>query len=72
MVMSVVGVMKMGNNVPRAGLEATSLAFWASVLELHHVGFSDVTTSLMPTCLCRTLPQRSMQITTIIRIEAYN
>ena len=34
----VMGVMKMGNIVPRAGLEPTSLAFQASVLPLHHVG----------------------------------
>ena len=32
------GVMKMGNTVPRAGLETTSLAFQASVLPLHHTG----------------------------------
>ena len=37
MATSAVGVMKMGNNVPRAGLKPTSLAFWASVLPLHHV-----------------------------------
>ena len=30
--------MKIGNTVPRLGLEPTSLAFWASVLPLHHVG----------------------------------
>ena len=34
MATSVVGVMKMKNIVPRA----TSLAFWARVLSLHHVG----------------------------------
>ena len=34
----VVGVMKMGNTVPRAGIEPISLAFFASVLPLHHVG----------------------------------
>ena len=33
---SVVGVMKMGNVVSRAGIEPTSMAFWASVLP-HHV-----------------------------------
>ena len=32
------GVMKMGNIVPRVGLEPTYLAFWASVLSLHHIG----------------------------------
>ena len=45
----VVGVMKIGNMVPRAGLECTSQAFWASVLPLHCVGF------LMST-LCPCLP----------------
>ena len=32
----VVGVMKMGNIVPRAGIKLTSLAFRASVLPLNH------------------------------------
>ena len=36
---SVVGVMKRGNIVPRVGIEPTSLAFRASVLPLHYVGF---------------------------------
>ena len=36
---SVMGVMKMGNIVPRAGLEPTSLAFRVSVLQFHHVGY---------------------------------
>ena len=44
---SVVGVMKMGNIVPRMGREPTSLAFRAIVLLLHHIG------SLMsPLCPC--------------------
>ena len=33
----VMGVTKMGNIVPRAGLKPTSLAFWASVLPLHYI-----------------------------------
>ena len=33
------GVMKMRNIAPRAGIEPTSLAFQASVLPLHHTGF---------------------------------
>ena len=61
---TVVGVMKMGNTVPRAGLEPTSLALRASVLPLHHIGFPDVTTILTPTCLCGSLPQRSVHTTT--------
>ena len=32
----VMGVMKVGNIVPRVGIEPTSLAFWASVSPLHH------------------------------------
>ena len=41
---SVTGVMKMGNIVPRAGIKATSLAFWASVLTITPCMFPDVTT----------------------------
>ena len=37
-VTSIVGVMKMGNTVPRAGIEPTSLAFRAYVPPLHHIG----------------------------------
>ena len=33
------GVMKMRNTLPRVGLEPTSLAFWASVLALHYIGY---------------------------------
>ena len=52
----VMGVMKMGNTMHRAGLEPTSLAFRASELPLHHVGFPDITTIHTPTCLCSSLP----------------
>ena len=65
MMTSVMVVMKMGNTVPRAGFKPTSLAFRASVLPLHHVGFPNVTTIPTPTCLCSFLPQRSVQTTTI-------
>ena len=44
-------VMKMGTTVPWVGLEPTSLAFPASVLPLHPVGFPGVTTTPTPTCL---------------------
>ena len=63
MATSVVGVMEMGNIVPRAGLEPMPLAFWASVLPLHHLGFPDVT---MIICLCSSLPQRLVQTTTLL------
>ena len=54
------GVMKIGNIVPRAGLERTSLAFRASVLPLHHTG-----------SLCGSLPQRSVQTTTVLALSIY-
>ena len=38
----VVGVMKMGNIVPRVGIEHTSLVLWASVLTLTPPRFPDV------------------------------
>ena len=52
---SIMGVMKMGNTVPRVVLKPTSLAFQASVLPLLHVGFPDVTTLPMRTCVCISL-----------------
>ena len=64
----VVGVMKMGNIVPRAGNEPTSLAFYASVLPLHHIGFPDVMTMSTPTCLSSSLPERSVPPTTLLYI----
>ena len=58
----IVSLMKMVNIVPRAGLEPTSLAFHASVLPLHHIGFPGVTNTVpMPTCLCSSLPQTPVQ-----------
>ena len=63
------GVMKMGNIVPRAGLEPTPLAFWASVLPLHHIGFPDDTAIPTPTCLCGSLPHMLVQTTTLIPFE---
>ena len=47
-----VGVMKMGNMVPRAGIEPTSLAFWASVLTISPSRFPGVNMPPTPTCLC--------------------
>ena len=49
--MRVMGVMKLGNTVPRVALKPTSLAFWAIVLPLHHIGFPDITTISIPTSL---------------------
>ena len=61
--------MKMGNIVARAALEPTPLAFQANVLPFHHVDFPDVTTIPTPTCLCSSLPQKSVQTTTLIPLE---
>ena len=56
----VMGDMKMGNIVPRAGFKPTSLAFWATVLSLHHAG--SLKSPLYP-CLpaCSALCLRSVQ-----------
>ena len=59
------GMMKMGNIVPRAGLELRYLAFQASVLTIIPRRLPDATTIPMSTCLCSSLPQRSVQTTTI-------
>ena len=57
--------MKMGNIVPRTGSEPTSHAFQASVLTITPHSLLDVTTLSTPTCLCGSLPLRSVQITTV-------
>ena len=61
---SVMRLMKVGNIVPRAEIEPTSLAFWASVLTITPHRVPDVTNVPMPTCLRSSLPERSVQITT--------
>ena len=64
--------MKMGNIVPRAAIEHTSLAFWAFILALHHICFPDGTTVSISTCLCGSLPQRSLQTTTLVPLASFN
>ena len=71
------GVMKVGNIVPRVGIEPTSLAFQANVLIITPHRLPDVITIPMPTCLCSSLPQRSVQTTTLVPwnckpVNAYN
>ena len=44
----VVGVMKMGNNAPRGGIEPTSLALWSSVLTIKPFMLPDDTILPMP------------------------
>ena len=63
--------MNMGITVPRAGLKPISLAFWATVLPLHHIGFLDVITVPTPSCLYISLPQRSVQTTIYIYTHTY-
>ena len=58
---SVIGVMKMGNIVSRAGIEPTSLAFWASMLLIITRRLPDTITIPMPMGLCSSLLQRSVQ-----------
>ena len=60
MATSVMGVMKMGNIVPTAGIEPTSLAFRASVLTITPHRIPDVTTIPTPTYLCSVRGQCSL------------
>ena len=62
---NVMGVMKMLNIMPRAGVDPTSLALWASVITITPCRFPDVTTIPTPTSPCSSLPQRSVQPTTL-------
>ena len=52
--------MTMGNIVPTAGIELTSLAFQASVLTFTSHMLPDVTTIPTPACLCSLLPEMSV------------
>ena len=66
----VMGLMKKGNIVPGAGIEPTPLAFQAGVLALHHiVSLMSPLFPWLPVCLCSSLPQRSVQNTTLILLE---
>ena len=55
--------MKIGNIAPRVGIEPTSLTFWASMLTITPPRFPDAT---MATRLCSSLPERLVQITTLV------
>ena len=58
----VMGVIKMRNIVPRAGIEPTSLAFQASVLTIKSPRLADVTTVATATSIYD-FPERSVQPT---------
>ena len=60
------GMMTWGNISPTVGFEPTPLEFRASVLTITPPRLPDVTTLPMPTCLCVSLPQRSVQTATIL------
>ena len=66
---SFMGVMKMGNMVPRGGFEPTSFEFWASVLTITSPRLLDITILSMATCLGGYLPERSVQTTTLVPLE---
>ena len=61
--------MKTGNIEPRAVIEPTSLALWASVLTILPPRIPDVTSLSVPTWLCGSLPQRSVLSITLISLE---
>ena len=60
---SIMGVTKMGNIAARAGIKLTSLAFQVSVLTLR---LPDVTIISMPTRPSGSLPDKSVQTTTVV------
>ena len=63
---NVMDVMKMGNIVPRVEIDDISLALRTSVLTIiTQLRLSDVTTVPTLTCLCGSLPERSVQSTTL-------
>ena len=59
----------MGNIVPRMRVQFTSLAFRANVLIITPPRPPDMTTVCMPTCLCSSLLERSVQTTTLIPMK---
>ena len=63
MATSLVGVMKMGNIVPKTGIDATPLAFQDIVLTITPSRLPDVTTLPTPTCLCCSLLEMSVLTT---------
>ena len=72
MTTSVMSAMKIGNTVPRVGIEPIYVAFRASVLPNTPCRLPDVTTIPKLTCLCSFLPERSMQTTTMSRLSSDN
>ena len=65
-------VMKMESIVPRAGMESSFLAFWASVLTFTTPRPPDVTMLPTPVCLCWSLPHRPVQTTIMAYVNGHN
>ena len=55
--------MKIGNTIPRAGLEPTSLTFQASVLPQHHL--SSLMSPLYPGKIGNTMPRAELEPTSL-------
>ena len=67
----------MGNIVPRAGIEPTSLGFRTSVLTIKPPRVPNVSIISTPICPCGSLPERSAQTITLVllnckSVNAYN
>ena len=60
------GVMKRRNVAPRVRFEPLPLAFQVSVLTITPPILPDAIAICMTTCLCCFLPERSLQITTLL------
>ena len=65
----IVDVMTIGNMLPRAGIEPTSLAIRDGVIAIIPLRIPDVTSVPIPTCIFGSLPQSSVQTTTPVPLE---
>ena len=63
--LSIVGVMKVGNILPRVGIEPTYLAFEDNVPTILPARPLDLTILPTPICLCGSYPDRSVQTITL-------
>ena len=68
----VIGVMNIGNIAPTAGIEPISLAFQASVLTMAPPRLPDLANLPTRIFLCGSLPERSVQTTTVLYQTALN
>ena len=69
MATNAVGVTKMGNIVPRMGIEPTCLVFQVRVLTITPPRLPDITILPTSTRLCGSLLEMSVQTTTVIMGE---